>query len=610
MHNIQTTHSIIHSLEMAGGHIIHIFPPSAFIADVPAGACIPSNAFVYDAKDGKIDIDTLNDLPDAVHYIIHTWNALIAPLSPAGTSYQPNALELEHDLSRRAMHPPPVASTLQSLTTNVLTPGYAETSEFFIGRVAVGIVLPESDGRVDPSTEDWSTEERALVISKITAALDWWATQEPAANLTFVYDDATMTPIPSSYEPISRPYSDQSLWINEVMGKKGYTESSYFDRVRSYNNDMRQIHGTDWAFTIFVVDSSNDADNRFADGYFAYAYLGGPFMVMTYGNNGYGPSNMDAVAAHEIGHIFHALDQYSSAYQPCTRRSGYLGVENQNSQYGDCASDQPSIMRGQVTPYTNEALDAYARGQIGWRDSNGNGLLDPLDTTISLSNIKVVTDGLVSNVLTVTGNLLDEPFPSPLRRSVTINTITGIQYQADGETWIDVPAADGAFDSYSADFTFSTPPIPTGETEILIRATNSAGKVMTHTIANLSVVDPVDEIIQTTLTRLARQGGDDTASTMLYNGQATSEISYIAEMYYRIDDDAWQPLVPDDGVFDEPQETFTLLVDLTALQPGEHRIRAYAVDGVGNVESTPASDYITIAPKRGYVFLPLVMMHP
>ncbi len=608
--------SIIPSLEMIGGRIIHIFPPSAFVADVPAGASIsfpsdishPPQLLIYDRE---IDIDTLNSLPNHVHHAVHAWNSLLAPSTPAGTSQTLNSLPLEHDPSRNAMVAPPPQNISQALTASDPTPGYAETSEFLIGRVAVGIVLPESDGSIDPSNEDWSADERALVISEITTALDWWAAQEPAANLTFVYDDSAATPIPTSYEPISRKYSDQSLWIKQVMGEKGYTESSYFDQVRSYNNDLRQTHGTDWAFTIFVVDSSNDADNRFADGYFAYAYLGGPFMVMTYGNNGYGPSNMDAVAAHEIGHIFHALDQYTSASQPCTRQSGYLGVENQNSQYGECASDQPSIMRGQVSPYTNGDIDEYARAQIGWRDSDGDGILDPVDTTISLSHAEIITDGQVSNVLTVTGNLRDDPYPSPLRRSMTINTITRIEYQVDGETWVDVPATDGAFDGYSEDFTFTTPPLPTGDAEILVRATNSAGGVTTMTLASVSVVDPMDEIIYTTLKRPAHQGeGDNAPDTLVYNGQATSEVSHIAEMYYRIDNDPWRPITPDDGTFDDSKEDFTLVIDLSALKPGERRIQAYAVDSLGNVETTPASDFITVAPRTSYIFLPLVMGQP
>jgi hypothetical protein len=58
------------------------------------------------------------------------------------------------------------------------------------------------------------------------------------------------------------------------MGALGYKSSSYFTRVRDYNNALRATYQTDWAFTVFVVDSSADGDNHFSDGYFAYAYLG------------------------------------------------------------------------------------------------------------------------------------------------------------------------------------------------------------------------------------------------------------------------------------------------------------------------------------------------
>ena len=89
--------------------------------------------------------------------------------------------------------PPPEPGALHAFSS-APTPQYDETSEYFIGRVAVGIVLPESDGSLDPSTEDWTEAERALVLSKITAALDWWAAREPNAHLTFVYDDGTAAP--------------------------------------------------------------------------------------------------------------------------------------------------------------------------------------------------------------------------------------------------------------------------------------------------------------------------------------------------------------------------------------------------------------------------------
>jgi len=523
---------------------------------------------------------------------------------------------LEAELVGDAMVPPPPEGPQLLASTNDPTPGYAEASEYFIGRVAVGIVLPESDGGVDPSTEDWTEDERALVLSEITAALGWWADLEPNAHLTFVYDDGTAAPTTTSYEPISRRYSDQSLWITEVMGKKGYTGYSYFDQVRRYNDALRDAYDTDWAFTIFVVDSSNDNDNRFSDGYFAYAYLGGPFTVMTYGNNGYGPHNMDAVAAHEIGHIFLALDQYYSAHQPCTRKSGYLGMENQNSQYGDCASNMSSIMRGQTWPYRDGAIDEYARGQIGWRDSDGDGILDPVDTMLSVTSADYVADAEHPNVLTFTGGVQDDPYPSPLRRSTIINTIERVQYRVAGGEWADAEPTDGAFDTREEGFTFTTPLLPTGELDVDLRVLDSAGNELIQPVVTVSVVDPVDAILDTTLTRLAArvlswQAPSEESThppAIIYSGQGTSAVSYIAGAYYRVDSDPWQPVVATDGAFDESQEDFTFTVDLTALSPGVHQIQAYSVDGEGNTETSPASDSFLVQPQTQYVFLPLVQV--
>jgi hypothetical protein len=52
---------------------------------------------------------------------------------------------------------------------------------YLIGKVAVGIILPESNGTIDPNTEDWTDEEIEKVLSKIQSALDWWASRNPNA---------------------------------------------------------------------------------------------------------------------------------------------------------------------------------------------------------------------------------------------------------------------------------------------------------------------------------------------------------------------------------------------------------------------------------------------
>lgn len=278
--------------------------------------------------------------------------------------------------------------TPEPLINDVLEPpvsaqGQGVSCPYLIGDVAVGVILPESDGH----GEDWTALERARVMKEIVAAGDWWEAREPRAHLEFYYEAHVL---PTTYEPILFPQIGHLLWILEVMGELGYDDSNVIDRVYSYNADLREWHDADWAFTVFVVDSSNDVDNKFSDGLFAYAYLGGPFMVMTYGNNGYGIDQMDIVAAHEMGHIFCALDQYYTAYQPCDKVSGVLGIENQNSDYGDCFLSEPSIMKWPLTAWYTERVDRYARGQLGWCDSDFDGILDPVDREVMKTYLPVV----------------------------------------------------------------------------------------------------------------------------------------------------------------------------------------------------------------------------
>lgn len=599
--------SVTESIEKVGGRVLHVFPPAAMIAHIPVGAeRLAGVQGVYRHEVGEEDTV---DLRPGVRGAAESWNELVAAEGSPKRDVHPRGLEA--DLVGDRMVPPPSSLLQANGGTDDPVPDITQTSEYMIGRVAVGIVLPQSDGRVDASTEEWTQEERDSVLSEITSALDWWARLEPRANLTFVYDDGTAAPVRTGYEPISRSYADQSLWISQIMDKKGYSGSSYFDQVRLYNQHLRSSYDTDWAFTIFVVDSSNDPDNRFADGHFAYAYVGGPFTVLTSGCNGYGSGNLAAVAAHEIGHIFHALDQYGAARQPCDRRSGYLGIENQNSQYGDCASDQPSIMRGQLSPFRRESLDEYARGQIGWRDSNGNGVLDPVDTSTEISDIEYVTDTTRSNIFTFTGQVVDAPYPSPLRSSVTINRIDAVHYRVAGNTWIEAEPVDGQFDSRREGFTFTTPPLPTGELEAEVRVTNSWGRVVTQTLASVSAVDPLEGVLETTLTRVGPQGMDEAPGQVRYHGHATSESgAFVAGVYYRIDEGPWEPVAASDGAFDEDQEDFTLTLSFDDFSPGEHTVEVHAEDGSGNVETTPARDVFLVTSPTVRVLLPLVLATP
>lgn len=590
-------------VEVRGGQPLHTFPHQAMIAKIPpdsfqAIAALPGVAALFTQAVELSIVDTYG--PNARRFA-RLWNSLVTLKVSSSAQDLAAEHEDEHDDAFIAPDLPPVAGMSLAAGASV-TPGYYQTSEFMAGSVAVGIVLVESDGSVDLSTEDWTSDEKQRVFSEIVAALDWWAELEPRANLTFFYDDHWSDPLLTGVEPIARPYRDQERWIADAMGALGYDAPSYFTRVRDYNNDLRATYQTDWAFTIFVVDSSVDGDNRFSDRYFAYAYLGGPFLVMTYGNNGYGPDNLDAVAAHEIGHIFHALDQYYSAHQPCTRRSGYLDVENQNSEYGECSLDVPSIMRGQVYPYTAGAIDPYAAGQVGWRDSDGDGILDPLDTELPISTDLVSLDG---DRVTVKGVAEIIPYPSPSRSSVTINTLAGVQYRLDGGEWQQTTADDGEFDGTEEGYHFAVTLSP-GLRTLEVAALDSAGNVSdVYAAEAFAILDPVDGGLNTELYALDGQVSASEASAM--NGVAYHlEGSIVTAVQYRVSGSTWQSVAALDGAFDSNREPFALPIG--SLEPGTHLVEARAVDADGSVEVNFASQEVTIADDQMYtVFLPLVV---
>ncbi|MFZ3384618.1 MAG: Ig-like domain-containing protein, partial [Candidatus Methanoperedens sp.] len=382
------------------------------------------------------------------------------------------------------------AAPLQSYAS-----GFYDTSEYMIGDIAVGIIFLESNGTKDINSEDWDNIEESRVVSEIKDGLNWWAAREPNAKLTFAYD--IHYKLPTGYEPIKHPQSDESLWITDAMANLGYTRYPYFfDNVQDYDNAIRTKLNTDWAYTIFVVDSSNDIDGMFSDGYFAYAYLGGPFTVMTYKNDGYGIENMDAVIAHETGHIFYANDQYYEAQQPCTKITGYLAIENQNSAYpwGACLSNVDSIMRSQISPYTSGALDSYARQQVGWRDIDSDGILDIIDFNPSstlnpysnrLTNDNTPTYSGKSTITTTYPN--NNPYGS--RNAITINKIKEVQYRIDGGSWLSALPADGAFNSNIENFTFTAPAIPDGTHTFEVRALNTAGNWETAYANDTIIID-------------------------------------------------------------------------------------------------------------------------
>lgn len=366
-------------------------------------------------------------------------------------------------------------------------PGYYDTSEYMIGSVAVGVIFLESNGLIDPSTEDWTPAEEANVQNEINQGLTWWAIQNNNAGVSFTLD--IHLGVPTSYEPIIHPSAITNdamtkLWVSEALGHLGYTTGDWMQRTRDYINAIRTTYNTDWAYTVFVVDSSADIDGCFSDGFCAFAYLGGPLTVMTYDNNGWGIGAMDQVFAHETGHIFWATDEYDGT----TEYSGYLNAADVEGS--GCLMDTNALI-----------LSSGTKLQIGWRDTDMDNIPDIIDTYPETTLTPYSPNPTSNPILTYTGSATVVPYqnqnPQPHNpgNDVTINYIAIVNFRINSGTYIGAPPVDGVYDEPVEDYTFTTNPLPPGYPHLIeAMAVNNVGNADPTPATDTIVIDnPPDD---------------------------------------------------------------------------------------------------------------------
>lgn len=383
----------------------------------------------------------------------------LAPLT--GHAQSPDSHPLANDA---LMPPPPGAGILAAASES------CGLSQYMAGSVAVRLVLPESSGAIDRSSADWTAAQIAAIRSHVQAGLDWWVARLPLARLSF---QLQVEVVPTDYEPIAYGLSEEGRWIGDTLARLGFTGATYFDQAYAAANALRAERGTDWATTIFVVNSAGQASGAFADGRFAYAYIGGPFMVLTADAGAYGSSRIATVVAHELGHIFGALDQYAAAGIRCDQRSGYLDTPTSNSQFEGCGTSFPSIMLEPLGAFAAGQVDASALHQLGYRDSDADGLIDPLDT---MPTLELQDHSLASSTgrPLIRGIARDVAFPSASLPAVSLNPIRAVEYRVDGGPWMTASPTDGAFDGVREPFSAELP-LYDGSYLLEVRAINSIG---------------------------------------------------------------------------------------------------------------------------------------
>ena len=357
-----------------------------------------------------------------------------------------------------------------------------DTGEFMLGDVLVSVVLLESDGSIDADTEDWTPDHIQSVKNNVRQGLEWWSDlldqQDSVHSLNFKIDYTFAdNPIATGYEPINRRSDDFIYWIEDFFADVDLSNNDSFSkRIRQFNHRQRVAHDTNWAFTIFVVNSDNDSDDRFrTDGSFslAYAFAGGRFFVMT-------SERPASTVAHETAHMFWAMDEYSGS-KPYDARRGYYNTQNTNAIDGhpDPRSRVRSIMDLQSVGYTRDALSPSAMETIGWKDSDGDGIFDVLDVPLEMSGTGShdASRNLVKFVGSASAGMLRNRNPSGSGNDMTLNRVSRIQFRIDGGPW----NLAQFYDEYQVDFDISIPIGPNTQS-VEIRAVDDATGVTSATL--------------------------------------------------------------------------------------------------------------------------------
>lgn len=393
--NFDEMRTIMNYIEVNGGHNIHIYPPSVLVAKIPEGlkGKLQQQQLVRNLETTVVDPSQYSNRGTTTVYALEAWNNNFQGLSKSKGLDEypsPNAAPLVGDAILEKDEEPPIR-----IEKKPYGAGFYDTSEFLLGAISVAVIFVESDGTIDPQTENWSASRESQCVSEIQNGLNWLANQNQDANLSFTYHyyyGRTNSNAQTGYEPITRYDYEDDLWQNEIMGKFGYSGGNIYSQ-HDFLNDLIDNDDTHWGVLVWVVDSYEDDDGFFKDSSgFAYAAVGGPYVVMTYDNDGWFISNMDAVIAHEIQHSFYAMDEYYDAGVSCDAHRGYLDVENQNSEYGSCLLNVSCIMRGEYLSGTQ--ICTYSAGQTGWRDDDGDGIPNILDTN-PITDLDPIPPGII-----------------------------------------------------------------------------------------------------------------------------------------------------------------------------------------------------------------------
>ncbi len=368
-----------------------------------------------------------------------------------------------------------------------------QNSEFLAGRVAMQIVLPESNG----GTEDWT--DTALNQAAQLTVLSVLFYEQVFKNVSVEFSFLIFRRSPTGTEPILYSMLADSTWVADVMANRGFpgTPSDYLQAVHEFNNQGRRTLGTDWVFTVFIVNSANDSDHMFQGARtISYSYLGGPFLAVPYPAGSEGSDTFMQLMKHEISNIFWALEENVGGQSSCDDYSGYLNVQNLNKvkEINDIGAKvgctpgyivEPCLANVQdmLYGYSGPPCD-YSMAMLGNIDVNRNNVPDVFDAPpvvtfahAAVETLTSIVDAKIDFIVTarpVTNRNSQQP--AALRRNYATQ-IKDVSVTLGGIGPYVATPVDGQTDEIQEEYGVSIDNILPGYTTLEVVARNAFGAV-------------------------------------------------------------------------------------------------------------------------------------
>lgn len=229
------------------------------------------------------------------------------------------------------------------------SPPAPSLSDRLAGRIALGVIIVSGPTPALTITDD----EQIKIAAEVQNGLTWLASESPARDVTWAqhFETLTVTVPDQSSAPHWEAY--EAPWRDAALAQLGMPPG--LGGARAYAQKLMADLGADRAYCAFFT--------KYTLWHFAYANMGGPRLVMQYGNDGWGPDNIDRVFAHETCHIFGAPDEYRASNCDCGGAYGPESLPNGNCESCAPGGGQRCIMRANdwvMCDYTSRHL-GYTR---------------------------------------------------------------------------------------------------------------------------------------------------------------------------------------------------------------------------------------------------------